>query len=230
MLVRMRFQWWRDAINSAFKGRAPEQPTMTALAEVLRHRPLTRYRLQRIITTREEELLREGPPPSLQFLEEMTEGINSQLLYLQLEAAGIANSAADHAASHVGKAIGLAGLLRDTAVLAQRHRSYLPVDLCEKHGIDAGDLMKGDATQGLRDVVFEIASAAKAHLDVARGQIADVPAAARPLLLPGLPAGLYLSALEKSDFNVYDASLVKGGFSPLRYTLELKYKMLRGQF
>ena len=230
MLVRMRFQWWRDAVNSLFKGRASEQPTMSALAEIMQHRPLTRYRLQRIISTKEEEILRDDPLNDLNDLEELAEGIYSQLLYLQLEAAGIADKNADHAASHVGKAIGLAHLLKDTAQQAQRHRSFLPEDLCEKHGIDPGDLMKGEATQGLRDVIFEIASAAKAHLDIARGQMDSVPAAARPLLLPALPAGLYLSALEKCDFNVYDGSLAKGGFSPLRYMLELKYKMLRGQY
>ncbi len=230
MLILLRCQWWRDALNSAYKGKAPEQPTMTALAAVLKEHNLTRYRLQKIISTREENMLRESAPETLEKLEEFSEGIYSQLVYLQLEAAGIVDTTTDHVASHVGKAVGLAGLLRNTAVAAQRHKSYLPQDLCEKHSISPDDLLRGEASQGLRDVIFAIASAAKGHLDVARGHLKDVPAAARPLLLPALPSGLYLSALEKAEFNVFDAKLLRGGFSPLRYTLELKYKLLRGQF
>ena len=42
------------------------------------------------------------------------------LPWLQLEAAQVSNSEADHAASHLGKAVGLAMLLRGTAHLAQR--------------------------------------------------------------------------------------------------------------
>ena len=40
--------------------------------------------------------------------------------WLQLEAAQVSNAEADHAASHLGKAVGLAMLLRGTAHLAQR--------------------------------------------------------------------------------------------------------------
>ena len=231
MLVMMRFQWWRDAINSAYKGTPPDQPIMNALAHVLQHKTnLTRYRLQRMLSTREEDLLRKDSPPSLQSLEDSAEGIHSQLLYLQLESADIIDKAADHAATHVGKAAGLAALLRNTARHAQRGRSYLPQDLCQRHGIAAEDLLRGEATQGLRDVVFAIASAAKGHLDVARSHADDIPAAAKPLLLPALGAGLYLSALEKVDFNVFDGALVRGGYSPFRYALEQKYYLFRNKF
>lgn len=230
MLLMMRFQWWRDAVNAAYKGRVPDQPTMTALADVLSRANLTRYRLQRVITAREEEALRAAAPPNLDALEAAAEGAHSQLIYLQLDAAGMGGAAADHAASHVGKAAGLAATLRGTAAAAQRGRTYLPADLCETHGIEPDDLMRGEATPGLRDVVFAIAAAAKAHLNAARGHAADVPPAARPLLLPAVSAGLYLDALEKADFNVFDPELAGGGFSPLRYALQLKWTMMRGRY
>jgi hypothetical protein len=58
-----------------------------------------------------------------------------QLLYLQLGAAGGASKEADHAASHVGKAVGLTTLLRGTRYHASHRRSYLPIDLCAQHGV-----------------------------------------------------------------------------------------------
>ena len=53
-----------------------------------------------------------------------------QLLYLQLAAAGVASKEADHAASHLGKAVGITTLLKGTAFHASSRRSYLPLDWC----------------------------------------------------------------------------------------------------
>ena len=53
---------------------------------------------------------------------------------------------------------------------------------------------------------------------------------ARTLLLPAVATDLYLKALEKQNFNVFAPELQSGGFSPLWYQLQLKYKMLRGQY
>lgn len=58
-----------------------------------------------------------------------------QLLYLQLASAGVQSREADHAASHLGKAVGIATLLKGTKYHGERRRSYLPVDLCAKHGV-----------------------------------------------------------------------------------------------
>jgi hypothetical protein len=48
---------------------------------------------------------------------------------------GVANKDADHAASHVGKAVGITTLLRGTGYHASRRRSYLPIELCAEHGL-----------------------------------------------------------------------------------------------
>ena len=59
-------QWWRDAINDCYKGKPPAQPVVTALAAVLAQRPLTRYRLQQIVSAREEDLLAAEQPGGAQ--------------------------------------------------------------------------------------------------------------------------------------------------------------------
>jgi NADH dehydrogenase [ubiquinone] 1 alpha subcomplex assembly factor 6 len=231
MLVLMRCQWWRDAVNDTFRGAAPEQPTMAALAEAMRARPLTRYRLQRVVTAREEDMLRTQPLADLAAAEAYAEGTASQLLYLQLEAAGLGGAAAEHASSHLGKAVGLAALLRGTAHHAARQRTYLPADLCARHGVSIDEVLAGRLPPGLQDVVLAVASAAKAHLDEGRARAGDVPAAGRALMLPAVAAGMYLSALQRCDFDPFDARLQRGGgFSPLAYQLRLKWHLLRGTF
>lgn len=47
--------------------------------------PLTRYRLQRLISTREEDLIGMHKMGSIAALEKYAEGTSSQLLYLQVD-------------------------------------------------------------------------------------------------------------------------------------------------
>ena len=93
-------QFWRDAINACYRGAAPAQPVMQALAEVVRARGrgtgtdtgtdavpvpvLTRYRLQRVVSAREEDALTPATPRSLAALEQYAEGTDAQLLLLQV--------------------------------------------------------------------------------------------------------------------------------------------------
>ncbi|EFN52015.1 hypothetical protein CHLNCDRAFT_27289 [Chlorella variabilis] len=264
MLVLMRCQqWWRDAVNDCFKGRPPEQPVVTALAEVLRVVPLTRYRLQQMVSTREEDLLAHAQPASLEAVERYAEGTSGQLLLLQLEAARIgagsagagggsssddgsgstpssgsspagggggAAAAAEHGAAHLGKAVGIVGLLRGTYALGSQRRVYLPADLCQRHGVGDEDVLAGRDSPGLRDVTLAVASAAKQHLDDARRLAADVAPAARPLFAPAVAAAMYLQALEQAGFNLFDQRMLRGAFSPLAYQLRLKWALLRNSY
>ena len=47
-------------------------------------------------------------------------------------------------------------------------RSYIPVDRAE-HGVSTEDVYRGNSTEALRNAVHEVASAAMAHLNTARG-------------------------------------------------------------
>lgn len=68
-------------------------------------------------------------------LESYAEGTLSTLNYLCLEAAGVRDQQADHAASHLGKAVGIVTVLRGTVHHARRRKSYLPVAHCAKHKV-----------------------------------------------------------------------------------------------
>lgn len=250
-------------MNDCFKGRPPEQPVVTALAEVLRVVPLTRYRLQQMVSTREEDLLAHAQPASLEAVERYAEGTSGQLLLLQLEAARIgagsagagggsssddgsgstpssgsspagggggAAAAAEHGAAHLGKAVGIVGLLRGTYALGSQRRVYLPADLCQRHGVGDEDVLAGRDSPGLRDVTLAVASAAKQHLDDARRLAADVAPAARPLFAPAVAAAMYLQALEQAGFNLFDQRMLRGAFSPLAYQLRLKWALLRNSY
>lgn len=238
-------QWWKAAINDCYKGRPPAQPVVNALAEVLRAgHPLTRYRLQQMVSTREDDLLDAEPPASLAWLERYADGTSGALLQLQLEATGLSTAsasddtasaqhaaAAEHAAGHLGRAVGIAALLRGTHVHAARRRHvYLPADLLQQHGLAPEDVLAGRDSEGMRDVVLKVASLAQQHLEEARRLRADLAPEARQLFAPGVAAGMYLEALEKSGFNLFDQRMLKGGLQPLAYQLRLKWALLRGRY
>ena len=107
-----------------------------------------------------------------------------------------------------------------------------PADLCEKHGVEAEALYRGDLRDGFLEIVWEVASQAKLHLDEARRLSADVPAAARPLFLPAVPAGLYLDVLERNNFNPFAPALLADdrGVSGLTVGAHVAWHRLQGSY
>jgi hypothetical protein len=59
-------------------------------------------------------------------------------------------------------------------------------------------------------VVFKVASTALAHLEHARELRPTVPTAALPVLLPAVPAHVFLSALQRCGFDPFHPSLLPG--------------------
>ncbi|KAL8935314.1 MAG: hypothetical protein Q9211_004764 [Gyalolechia sp. 1 TL-2023] len=131
----MRYQFWRDAIASAFAFAPAKQPVAVLLSSVLaslrqqqqqqqQHKPgsnikppLSKSWFLRIISAR-EKYSTNAPYPTLASLEQYAENTYSALLYLTLSAMPLHSVTADHIASHVGKAIGIVAVLRGVPLLA----------------------------------------------------------------------------------------------------------------
>jgi NADH dehydrogenase [ubiquinone] 1 alpha subcomplex assembly factor 6 len=121
----MRMQFWRDTVTKALAGTPPKEPVAILLAraaEDLYERSGGKARLSkgwfhRIIRTREEHL--NNPPyPTLSSLESYAENTYSTMLYLTLSALPQASLTTDHIASHIGKAMGIAAVLRGIPLIA----------------------------------------------------------------------------------------------------------------
>ncbi|KAH9558755.1 hypothetical protein CY35_06G023700 [Sphagnum magellanicum] len=230
-LAMMRLVWWRDAIDGIYK-RLLEHPVVQALGSVITEHRLSKHWFTRLLEARSLDLDMATSPTNISEIERYAEDTSSALLYLTLEAAGVRNTAADHAASHIGKSAGLALLLRASPYHAARRRSYIPLDVAAKHGLAQEDLYRGKNLEALSSAVHEVASAASAHLEKARSLSGTIPAAAKPVLLPAVPTGVLLDTLQKVDFNVFDPTLTRGvcGISPLWMQLQLKWNSYKGTY
>src|SRR3954465_2814920 len=74
MLGQIRLQWWREVLDAAYGGAPPRNhPVAVALTAAIREFGLTRELFDRLVDTRERDLVDE-PPPSLAVLEDYAEG------------------------------------------------------------------------------------------------------------------------------------------------------------
>ena len=153
----------------------------------------------RVIAAR-EQYLTSAPYPALDALEKYAESTYSTLLYLTLQSLPLSSLTADHLASHIGKAAGIAAVLRGLPLLAfppppnhhsnnaglgpaiqdQRGRRAqgvvtLPLDIMASTGLREEDVLRqGAEAPGLRDAVFAVATHASDHLITARSMLANL--------------------------------------------------------
>jgi NADH dehydrogenase [ubiquinone] 1 alpha subcomplex assembly factor 6 len=203
----MRLEFQRDAMRKALAGTPPKQPIallLAAAAQDLHYRSggkatFSRGWLQRIIDTRQKHLSN-APFSTMASLESYSENTYSTLLYLTLQALPMASLTADHLASHIGKAAGIAAMLRGLPLIAfpgpppahsnqggfggdvgttRRGAVMLPVDVMVEAGVREEDVLRqGASAAGLRDAVFAVATRANDHLITARQMLANIRAGA----------------------------------------------------
>lgn len=197
----MRLQFWRDTITKTLAGSPPKEPVAILLAstvEDLRSRTQDRARINkgwftRLINARERTLTND-PYPNLASIESYAENTYSTLLYLTLSALPMTSVTADHIASHIGKAAGIAAVLKGLPLVAfppppSQHSGQaggmpsgakqgavmLPLDVMAQAGVKEEEVFrKGAEAPGLRDAVFSVATRASDHLITAQQMLANI--------------------------------------------------------
>ncbi|KAF2486080.1 Squalene/phytoene synthase [Neohortaea acidophila] len=201
----MRLQFQRDAVSKSLAGTPPKQPIALMLAEAASQLAnategkgaFSKSWFMRIIDTREKHL-DNRPYPTLDSLETYAENTYATLLYLTLQALPMASLTADHVASHIGKAAGIAAVLRGLPLIAfpgppnahsnqgqfagdvgatRQGAVVLPLDIMADTGVREEDVLRnGSSARGLRDAVFQVATRANDHLITARQMMENLRA------------------------------------------------------
>ncbi len=216
LIGEIRLQWWREAIAEFSAGTVRAHPVAEALAAAMAEHPIRAALLERILVAREFDL-GDRPPENLAALEDYAEGSSGALQCAALDALGAATSAADVAATRIGIAWALIGLLRAVSFHARQRRLYLPTDALTAAGVDIDRLFEGQPGPGLAVVASTLAERAAAHLAEARRLRTEIPPAARPALLPAVLADTYRRRLERAGYELFDPALQQPApFDPLR--------------
>ncbi|KAJ5160086.1 uncharacterized protein N7482_007090 [Penicillium canariense] len=188
----MRLQFWRDAVTKTLAGAPPKEPVAILLASAISElnertegrARITKGWLTRLINAREQTLTND-PYPNIAALESYAENTYSTLMYLTLAALPMTSVTADHVASHIGKAVGIAAVLRGLPLVAfpqpapqspsgrpgglsggaKQGAVMLPLDIMAQHGVKEEEVLRrGAEAEGLRDAVFAVATRASDHL------------------------------------------------------------------
>uniref|UniRef100_A0A8C4PXH6 NADH:ubiquinone oxidoreductase complex assembly factor 6 n=1 Tax=Eptatretus burgeri TaxID=7764 RepID=A0A8C4PXH6_EPTBU len=128
-LGKLRMQFWHETLERIYTNIPPAQPVAMELWQAVKQHKLTKQWLSRIIQSREANI-NDHAFKSLQDLETYSEATQTSLLFLTLESLDVRNVNADHAASHVGKALGIFTCLRSVPYNASHRRVQLPIDIC----------------------------------------------------------------------------------------------------
>ena len=212
----MRLKFWTDALSNTYKGNPPKSPVMLELYRVLQKSPLSKHYFNRLINVRLVKLY-DYSFNSLNAIEQYAEHSSSSIYYLLLEAHSITNINADHVASHIGKAHGIINLLRSVPYNAKKRINMLPQDILMKHSVSTEAVLQSQSSKELKDVIHEVASHGKLHLDAAISLKHDIGKKANLIFLPVVCLNNYLNKLRKVDFNIFDSKLQRrDNLLPLR--------------
>lgn len=224
-----RLQFWQDVLKNLYKNdqtlrNVPANPIAQELFKVCCCYGLQKRHLEKLILSR-NKLLKSKHFRTLEDLEVYAEESVSSLYYLLLSIAKVTNVHADHVASHLGKAQGIANILRSIHVFRSHKMVSLPMDILMKYKISQENVLRGVDSEDMRNVAYEIASRANTHLQKAKS--IAVPKIARQIFLPAAGIEQYLTKLQKCNFNLYDKSLQRG--NPL-LPFSLYYNRLLNRF
>jgi NADH dehydrogenase [ubiquinone] 1 alpha subcomplex assembly factor 6 len=207
ILGQIRLQWWREVIAAAFSGASPRhQLVAVPLTAAIRGFGLTRAHFDRLIDTRERDLVDE-PPADLAALEDYAEGTSAPLVQLGLEVLGVRRPDACETARQVGIGYALAGLLRAMPFHARAGRCFIPEEIAGRVALGPGDYAGRRGTPAVRAAVREIAEGALRHLRAARERRVTIPRAGLAAVLPALVADRFLGRLRRADHDPFAPGL-----------------------
>ena len=203
----LRMQFWRDNLTRTFANAPPKEPVA-----ILLHNALTalqsRYPgvstsvmkgwFMKVISAR-EQYIGHRPYTSMDTLETYAENTYSTLMYLTLAALPLHSLEVDHVASHIGKAMGIAAVLRGLPLIAfpqpSNHHSnnaafggalggnaggrqgvvVLPLDVMAEAGVKEEEVLRqGAEAPGLKDAIFTVATRANDHLITVREMLKNL--------------------------------------------------------
>ena len=201
-LGEIRYQWWREAIEALYEGRAGEpHPVLIGLAPVIAKMDLPQHAFVNLIEARRFDLY-DDPMPTLNDLEGYLGETSSVLMQMAARAlAGETSLALADATGAAGVAYGIVRLLSTLPAQCARGQCYVPLDLLDKADLTPAHVIAGRGDHALDVVMSQLRHHAARRMAEARTRMSDVPANALLALWPASLVDLYLKRLGQSGAN-----------------------------
>ncbi|XP_054166629.1 NADH dehydrogenase (ubiquinone) complex I, assembly factor 6-like [Oppia nitens] len=229
LMAQMRLQYWSELIDDIFSGRSPmtAEDTNEPIACELNHLAIktktSKYWFKKLIESRmNPKSLSSFPFETLKELEKYGDSSVTPVYYIIVECLTAFGKVSanerlnyDHICSHLGRAQVIVNVLRGITHNARYNRCYIPTDLLVKHKTTHEDFLRGNPTDNLLELSYDLASVANQHLDVIRKLLQQIDRQNRLIFLPIVANENYLKRLQKINFNIFNEKLrQRNGFLP----------------
>ena len=213
MLAEIRLTWWHEAIGEIYGGTPRPHMVVRAIVESGLPSLVAEADLQLLVEIRLEDL----EPERFDDLDDLvafaTDGAG-RLARLALTCLGPADAELSTAATEIGTAWALVGLMRGVARHACRRRLYLPNEALARAGVSADDVYAGRRAAALAPLIGEVLGEAQVHLERACAQCPRPPRWSLPALLLAPLARAYAARLHHQGADPFAGSVSLGYLRP----------------
>ena len=180
----IRLQWWADALGGEGHGAVRANPLADALLDAIAEFGLPVPALTRMISARRFDLYQDPMPDMASF--EGYAGETASALY-QLGAMVLNGGRPvepGDAAGHLGVGHALIGHLRAFGYNASQGRVFLPWSVLAANGVNEGEVLSGQMSEGLAEALGQLSEIAAEHLAKADRAIGALPRNLRSVFAP----------------------------------------------
>ena len=225
-----KLEAWRTDVKKACEGREPQFAVNRELQPVIQRRKLQFELFDELLKGVEMDLDKRRYA-TLEELELYCYRVASVVGLLSIEIFGYSNPACRDYAIYLGKALQLTNILRDVRSDAARNRLYLPLEECERFGVNPEDILAGRYHGNYVKLARHMADLAK---DFYRKAQETLPAVdRRSMATAELMGSVYwklLHKIERRGFNVFDPGETKlTKMQKLFLILRMSYRVWRGK-
>jgi phytoene/squalene synthetase len=199
VMGQIRLQWWREAVDEIYAGRARHHDVVRALAETIEAHDLPRMLLDALIDAREQDL-DEAPFPDWTSLEAYADATSGHVMRLAARVLG-AGTALDSTAREAGIAYALAGFLRAFCFHASRRHLMFPEQALRALSLSQEEVFSGTMGPKVTALFALAAERARDHFALARAS--RIPRNVLPAVLPAVLVPVYSKILTRADFNPF---------------------------
>jgi phytoene synthase len=98
-------------------------------------------------------------------------------------------------------------ILRRFPELVSRGRLHIPLELLDRHGVQPGDVLAGRSSEGLLAALADMRTLARERFAAFANMMTAGPAAAVPAFLTVALVPLYLSRMERADYDPFRTAI-----------------------
>jgi phytoene synthase len=201
---RSQLAAWREDVQRACQGGAPEFAVNRELQSILRQHPGMTFALFDDLLRGVEMDLDIKRYQSHDELEQYCYRVASVVGLLSIEIFGYTSPRTREYAVHLGKALQLTNILRDVKTDAERGRIYFPLEELERFRVTEAEILQGEYSPRFRELAASIAERARKFYRLARETLP--PEDRRAMAAAELMGSVYwrlLKKLEAREFNVF---------------------------